>query len=81
METQISIRQNENVFTVGIAGESGAYFLWQSTEAQDDGVHLALKSGELLHLYFNDVSEEEYEILVEALKKIYIKQPSILQVI
>jgi len=46
-----------------------------------DGIHIVLKDKNMIHFYFNSLSKNELEGLIERLKHIYEPQPQILEII
>ena len=58
---------------------NGGYNIIVECSVMADGIHIVLANSQLYHFYFNDVSSEQYNSFVDALKVIY--PDSILEVI
>jgi hypothetical protein len=61
--------------------DSGEFNNIEEVTVMHDGIHIVLKSSDLLHFYFNLAEHSEYEHFVSGLQMIYKDSPNILDII
>ena len=61
--------------------QNSGYDIVQEITIDRDGIHIVVKTGELVHFYFNQCKKEDWEKMVSGLKEVYSDRPKVLEIL